>query len=202
METSASPYRYKRVEQLMEQSGKISVEKAVSILRDPNGLNDREIGLGNEKTINQFVAHHGIIFQPEKKLVWVSSPPWQLGKFVCYDLNKVFGMRMTRNVEIYEPSMTIAADSSLLKPKVRNFLKALPYRLPFSSRENLNPDSVISWNPNDYYMYMLAGDYYFDRKDFHRAKNFYEQGLTKEIATAEEREYLLKRMRASKDKIE
>ena len=32
-----------------------------------------ELGLANEMAINQFSAHHSVIFQPEKKLMWVST---------------------------------------------------------------------------------------------------------------------------------
>ena len=77
--TSASPYRFKRLAELLARNKKNSVEKTAGILRDQRGLNDQDIGLGNEKAINQLVAHHAVIFQPEKKLMWVSTSPWQLG---------------------------------------------------------------------------------------------------------------------------
>ena len=56
-------------------------------------LENTDIGLGNEKAINQLIAHHSIIFEPQKKRVWVSTGPWQLGEFVCYDLDKVFSLK-------------------------------------------------------------------------------------------------------------
>lgn len=194
MLVSASPYRYHRVEELMDRSGKMNVQKAVSILRNPNGAGDQDIGFGNEKAVNQFIAHHGIVFQPEKKLVWVSTSPWQLGKFVCYDLNKIFALKMTENKEVYETDRTVPADTLLNSPKVKNFLKAIKYRLPFASREGMHPDSVIHWNPNDYYMYMLAGDYHFQHKDYMKAKSVYMTGLTKVIANESERKYLEKQI--------
>ena len=99
---SASVYRYERVAQLLEEQGKNTIEKTAALLRNQQGLGGKDIGMGNEKLINQLIAHHGIIFQPEKRLVWISTTPWQLGKFVCYDLNKVFQLNLNANQEIYE----------------------------------------------------------------------------------------------------
>jgi hypothetical protein len=69
---------------------KLNPEKMASILRNTSGLKDEKIGYGNEKALNQLLAHHAVIFSPQKKLVWVSSNPYQLGEFVCYDLNEIF----------------------------------------------------------------------------------------------------------------
>ena len=87
---SASPYRYKRLMELLNANGKNTVQKTVNILRDQKGLNGANIGMGNEKAINQLIAHHSIIFEPKKLLVWVSTSPWQLGEYMAYDLNKIF----------------------------------------------------------------------------------------------------------------
>ncbi|MEI9910600.1 MAG: hypothetical protein WDO71_13545 [Bacteroidota bacterium] len=43
-----------------------------------------------KKPLNQLIAHHSIVFEPQKLLVWVSTSPWQLGQYVAYDLKKVF----------------------------------------------------------------------------------------------------------------
>jgi isopenicillin-N N-acyltransferase-like protein len=194
MATSASPYRYNRVEELLHNDHKNNVEKTISILRNQKGLEDSDIGLGNEKAINQLIAHHGIVFQPDKKLVWVSTAPWQLGKFVCYDLNKVFKLEMTANTEIYERALEVRADSFLLSHTYQDFVKFNPFRLPFSSRSTLNPDSIVAWNSNSYHALMMAGDYYFSDRDFKKAKQSYELSLTKEIATTAERDHIAKNL--------
>jgi hypothetical protein len=194
MRTSASVYRYQRVEELLNRDSKNSIALTAAILRNQKGLNDRPIGMGNEKTINQLIAHHGIIFQPEKQLVWISTAPFQLGKFVCYDLTKIFapGLRVTQ--EIYDDKRTIPPDSFLISVDYKDAIKFNRYRFPFQSREGLEPDSLVSWNPESYLSYMLAGDYYFDRKEFQKAKPLYEKGLTKEVATFQEREHMKKRL--------
>lgn len=88
---SHSQYRYEKMEELLVEHPKVSPEIAVDILRNKEGLKGTEIGYGNEKALNQLLAHHGIVFKPEELLVWVSSNPYQLGEFVAYDLNEVFG---------------------------------------------------------------------------------------------------------------
>jgi isopenicillin-N N-acyltransferase like protein len=203
VKTSASPYRYKRVEELLRKTGKSSVEKAAFILRNQRGLNDADIGLGNEKLINQLVAHHGIIFEPQKLRVWISTAPWQLGKFVCYDLNAVFSKTISEvsQQEIYESNLILPADSFLLTKDYTQYVKFSPYRFPFNERTNLHPDSVVSWNPNSYHAYMLAADYWYDQKQYAKAKEWYEMGLEKEVATVQEREYMVKKLQYCNNKL-
>lgn len=202
VKTSASEYRYRRLSQLVTRNGKNSVTKAAAVLRDQRGLNDEDIGLGNEKAINQLVAHHGIIFQPAKRRIWISTAPWQLGKFVCYDLDKVFSYDATENKEIYEPDLTIPADSFLLTPAYNQYVKFSKFRFPFNDHTGFNPDSVIQWNPNSYHAYMLAGDYYYDQKQWEKAIPIYEEGLTKEVATMQERYHMEKNLDNCKKNIQ
>ena len=79
---SPSYYRYNRVLELINKYPKINPVIAAKILRDKKGLNDVNIELGNEKAINQLIAHHSIIFKPSKLQVWVSTYPFQLGQYV------------------------------------------------------------------------------------------------------------------------
>lgn len=195
MENSASEYRYRRVVELLDRNGLNNVSKTVGILRDQRGVNDKDIGYGNEKAVNQLIAHHAVVFQPEKKLVWVSTYPWQLGKFVCYDLNKVFNLAMTSNVEIYEEELEVPPDPFVTTPDFKAFVKISKYRFPFSKRKDLNPDSVVHWNPNSYYAHMIAGDYYHESGALGAAANAYSAALEREIATVEERDYILKNLK-------
>jgi hypothetical protein len=109
MDQSASLYRYNRLSQLLQSNGKNTVEKTVAILRDHEGMNNEDIGLGNEKALNQFIAHHSIVFEPEKLKVWISTAPWQMGQFVCYDLTKVFALAGSKtDQEIYDTALNVA----------------------------------------------------------------------------------------------
>jgi len=200
--TSASVYRYNRVEQLLNMNKKNSVVKTASILRNQRGLADAYVGMGNEKAICQLVAHHGIIFQPQRKVVWVSTAPWQLGKMVCYDLNNIFNEQKKTNSEVYSIEHTIPEDDFLHTSSYLDYLKFSPYRFIFNNRENVNPDSLILWNPELYQTYMIGGDYYFENENFPKAEEIYTIGLTKEIATLQEREYIEKKIALCKKKMQ
>jgi len=200
--TSASLYRYERVGELLKRQGKNTVQKTALILRNQLGKNDQDIGLGNEKAINQLVAHHSIIFQPEKQLVWISTAPWQLGKFVCYDLNKVFQYKPVKNNEIYEDSLAIAPDPFLLTSEYRDYVKFDKFRFPFNPAPGLMPDSIVAWNPNSYHAYMLAADFCLENKEWNKAAMFYETGLSKEVATEQERDHMKKNLEVCKQKLE
>ena len=91
----------------------------------PAGLKGEDIGMGNEKAINQLIAHHSIIFKPEELKVWITTSPFQLGEFVCYDLNKVFteADKIKESKIIYETGLTIPADSFLYSDSYKNFIR-------------------------------------------------------------------------------
>ncbi len=184
---SASDYRYHRMEELLGTVKKNTVAKTAQILRDRGGLENTDIGLGNEKSVNQLIAHHSIIFEPAKKLVWVSTGPWQLGEYICYDLGKVFslaGMKTSR--EIADSSLNLPADSFLLTKPYRLFLEYRAYRKEIGEGREVNPDSLINTNPSYYQAYQLAGDEMFRKKEYARAISYYRQALSKEIATKTE----------------
>ena len=201
MNTSASVYRYDRVKELLLDGTLNSAAKTASILRNRFGKENQNIGLGNEKSINQLVAHHSIIFVPEKRLVWVSTSPWQLGRFVCYDLNKVFSWTRQGDEEVFEKELSIAEDPFLNSDDHMNFVKYSPYRFVFTSPDTLHPDSLVKWNPDSYQSYLLAGDYCLLKKEYKRAESFYEAGLAREIATLQEKEHMERNLNLSKSKL-
>jgi hypothetical protein len=133
--------------------------------------------------------------------MWISAGPWQLGKFVCYDLEQAFAYTATKNSEIYVHDLTIPADSFLLTTQYQQYVKFSKFRFPFNPQEDLEPDSLIKWNPNSYHAYMLAADHYFKQKFWAKAIPLYESGLTKEIATVQEREHMEKNLEQCKSRI-
>ena len=188
---SASSYRYKRMMELLNANGKNTVQKTIHILRDQKGLNNANIGMGNEKAINQLIAHHSIVFEPKKLLVWVSTSPWQLGEYVAYDLNKIFALHgLKENQEIADSSLTVAADSFLLTPAYKNFVLFRTLKQQIMDGGRVNADSLVASNPEFYNAYVLAGDYLYKQKDYAAALRNYQMALTKVIATKKEEDHI------------
>ena len=189
---SASPYRYDRLMELLNANEKNTVQKTINILRDQKGLHNADIGMGNEKAINQLLAHHSIVFEPQNLLVWVSTSPWQLGGYVAYDLKKVFALQgMEQDREISDSSLSIAADSFLLTPAYKNYLVFRKFQQQIANGYEVNTDSLIATNPEFYNAYVLAGDYLYKKRQFKKAMYFYQQALTKVIATKKEKDHIL-----------
>lgn len=194
---SSSLYRSVRLKQLLGQSNTINYLQAASILRNQKGLNDKNIGLTNEKGLNQLLAHHAVIFKPQDKLMWVSANPFQCGKFVCYNLDSVFAKAKTLNVdtEINDVTYTIPEDEFLKTDGYKNFLlfKQIKNYIQFITKKSelielpkKIEDAFISSNPESYFMYQILGDYYLSRKNYQNASQNYQLALTKVIATQKE----------------
>ena len=194
---SSSLYRSIRLKQLLANSDTINYTQAAAILRNQKGLNDKNIGLTNEKGLNQLLAHHAVIFKPQDRLMWVSANPFQCGEFVCYNLDSVFAQAKTidKEKDINVPSLTIAADPFLKTEAYQNFLhfKNLKHYIQIITKASdnivLSPqfeNAFIHSNPESYYMYQILGNYYAARKNNAKAIEYYNLALTKEIATLKE----------------
>lgn len=187
-EESHSLYRFDRVNQLLDRSEKIDVEKAVALLRNRQGVDDREIGLGNEKSLNQLLAHHGVVFRPAERKAWVSANPYQLGAFVAYDLKEIFSDE--RKEMLYKPSETLKEDPFLYGRAYAGYerYRALDRELDKALKERVAlPDSFfeeyISLNSELWSVYYKAGKYYKSKKQEDKARFYFEKALTKEITT-------------------
>jgi predicted choloylglycine hydrolase len=199
---SASSYRYKRLMELLHANGKNTVQKTVNILRDQKGLNGTNIGMGNEKAINQLIAHHSIVFEPKKLIVWISTSPWQLGKYVAYDLNKIFALRgMKENKEIADSSLTITPDSFLLLPAYKNFETFRNIKQQILDGGTVNTDTLVASNPEFYNAYLLAGDYLYKKKEYAAALQHYKLALTKVIATKKEEDHIKEQIKKINKKL-
>ncbi|KQT21998.1 acyl-CoA--6-aminopenicillanic acid acyl-transferase [Chryseobacterium sp. Leaf404] len=192
---SHSEYRLEKLQELFQESQKLNPEKMVSILRDKSGLKDKNIGYGNEKAINQLLAHHAVIFSPEKRLVWVSSSPYQLGEFVCYDLNKIFSDDRLKSGEFATSQFNIAKDPFVDSQEFKNYEEFKKLNVQFDENTLLSDEFIShyqSLNPNFWVVYYQAGRYYFQQKEYSKAKLEFEKALTKEITTVPDKENIEK----------
>lgn len=194
---SHSEYRYERMEQLLGESPKITPEAAVEILRDKEGIDGASIGYGNEKALNQLLAHHGIVFKPEQRLVWVSANPYQLGEFVAFNLKEIFNKDKgeMRPNSGQEAAFNIAADPFLQTEPYKNYeaYRVLSKEIAKAINEKTYIDRTSlerfkQLNPDFWEVYYLTGKYYFKKKYYTAALHNFEEALTKEITTVPNRE--------------
>ena len=205
--TSDSPYRFARLTELINKDLPIDVSKAASILRDHKGLQNTDLGLANEMAINQFIAHHSVIFQPEKRLMWVSTSPWQCGKYVAYDLNKIFKDTIDWQHEIYSSDLTIPEDKFIDTPEFQHLLtykKLTPLLLKKIRKKEQIEESVLKTyqasNPSLYYVYEVIGDYYEAMQQPQQAIAYWQQALKKSIPKLQEKERIQQKIqKQSKD---
>ena len=193
--TSDSPYRYRRIEELLAVSTPLDQEEAVGILRNRYGLNGADIGLSNEKSVNQFIAHHSVVFKPAELRFWVSTSPWQLGEYVCYDLKEIFGNGAIVTASQADSECNIPADSTALSD---DYLRVCRYREQYkqiiSAMDNKQEvsaefiDEFQANNPCYFQVYNTLGDYKASRGDYRQAIAYWQKALTLEIPRVAERE--------------
>ena len=197
IESSHSKYRYDRLVELFNEKQQLNPEKAAAILRNKEGFENLPLGYGNEKALNQLLAHHGIIFKPEQKLVWVAANPYQLGEFVCYDLNKIFGNRNLKDaiVTLQEEKRNIPADVFLKTEAYKNYeLFRIEDRKMdiFLENDSEIPSGFIenyqSLNADYWIVFYKAGLLYYKKGYYELARINFEKALTKEITTLPEKQ--------------
>ena len=199
---SDSRYRYQRLAELISQQAPLTPQKAASILRNDKGLEEKSIGLTNEKSIHQYIAHHSVIFMPEQRLVWVSTSPWQSGRYLCYDLNRIFGNPDSVLFSHADNGRDIAEDSFFLENAYAKVLcyreRAAAVRKAVAQSVRLTSayvDSLTIENPDFYEAYLLQGDYHFMQGNRLQAETAWKTALTKEIPRENQREEIEKKLR-------
>lgn len=196
IKTSASNYRQIRTKNLLNQSSSLDYLEVAQILRDKQGHQGKEIGFGNEKALNQLLGHHSVIFMPEKRLIWVSTAPYQLGEFVAYDLNTVFNLNTLPKRSLGIDSLLVPEDPFATSPEFQNYVdfRQLKKELTLLANNGSNyteadlekAKRIIELNPDYYHAYELAGNFYKAKKLYSQAIADYKEALKKEIATKTE----------------
>ena len=205
---SSSGYRYQKLNELIKKYPQIDYPEAALMLRDQTGLKGADIGFSNEKAMNQLICHHSVIFKPSELKIWVSTSPFQIGKYVCYDLNKVFNLKTCPTGEIFEREFTIKPDSFLSSTSYLKFLRfkylshylrsAISSGAEFSWNEQSVSD-YISTNPSYYRVYEELGDYYKKNNKIATAMKYYNLALTKEIPLKSEVDKIEKKIKTIQD---
>lgn len=191
---SHSQYRFDRMNELLAEKEKMNPQKMAEILRNKEGLAELKIGFGNEKSLNQLRAHHAVIFKPEQLMVWVSSNPYQLGEFVAYDLNEVFGKMDGDFTVSVKESAIIPKDDFLNTKEYADYEKfrILDRKLDKVLKEKLTLETGFAkeyqnLNPDFWLVYSKIGEYYFQKGWYKAAEIEFKKALEKEITTVPDR---------------
>jgi hypothetical protein len=208
--TSASEYRYERLQELLKENPKLDYKAMAAILRDQKGKGGKDIGMGNEKALNQLISHHSVIFEPEKGLMWVSTQPYQIGQYVCYDLNKVFAEASSYSVnkEICEADLAIPADTFLLGQGYKNFIafkqakeeakEIIKSKKP--AADNSVTAQLLRTNPNSWESYYWAAELSRAKGDKDQATAYYDMALAHEVNDSSEVYKIKKTIKAMEKK--
>ncbi|WP_244270319.1 C45 family peptidase [Christiangramia echinicola] len=210
IEESHSKYRFDRMHELVSETEKINPEKAVAILRNMKGLDDKEIGYGNEKAINQLLAHHGIVFKPEERKVWVSSNPYQMGEFIAYDLDDVFA-KFENGLEVHSVATVVdnIPQSNFIQTKAFQDYEQFR-KLENEVKDQLSKEveisvetakELVSLNPDFWEAWFLAGKIYYNSEDYKNAIIHFKQAKKREVTTLPDVEVIEKMIRKSYRKL-
>lgn len=192
-----SVYRHERVQELIDENGVFDHEDAAVLLRDSKGKEGKNIGLGNEKAVNQLIAHHSIIFKPEERQFWISKS-WH-DPYVCYNLDSVFNMKgLPDNNALFINELEIKQDTTIFRDindaahyalylegmaKLKDALKA---NSRLENEEKLIAE-IIGGNPEFYLVYSNLGNYFHMLGQNAEAVKYYNLALEKEVSSAGER---------------
>ncbi len=198
IEESHSYYRLEKLDESFQTEKKYKVIDVLKVLRDISGLQNEDLGLGNEKALNQLMAHHGVIFKPAELKMWVSNNPYQLGAFDAYDLNTIFKSKELKPVKSHE------------LPK-DDFLKSKDYKQYKKFRElhktieiATNSEKIVSneilttykkSNPELWLVYKQLGDYYYSQKQWQIAAGNYETALQKVISSKDQKKSIEQKLK-------
>ena len=196
-------YRYAKLQEFIKEDTPFTPAKIAKVLRSTEGLQGATLGYGNEKALNQLLAHHAVIFKPEERLVWVSTAPYQLGTFVAYDLKKVFAEEQYPSHQAYpQTDLNIPADTFMYSKAYKDYerYRVLEHKIEHHLRSHTPLDitqvaPITQLNPHYWKAYYLLGCVYEEKGDASTAHSLFEKALQCEIPYQEERQAILKKIK-------
>jgi len=204
IEESHSYYRLEKLEESFKTDKKYKVKDVLKVLRDVSGLQNEDLGFGNEKALNQLMAHHGVIFKPTELKMWVSNNPYQLGAFDAYDLNTVFKLKELKPVK----SLELPKDDFI---KSRDFKRYKKFRELHKAMElATNAEKIVSneiltayqkSNSELWLVYNQLGDYFYSQKQWKSAADNYETALQKVISSKDQKKSIEQKLKKTLKKL-
>ena len=87
---TTSEARYARATELVNATASATPERVLAILRDRSAAGGRPLPEGDRRAIDANIATHGVIGDTRARVLWVSEAPHLSGRFVEFDLARVF----------------------------------------------------------------------------------------------------------------
>ncbi len=185
IQEGCSLYRLQRCHELIDQASAIDYKKVIDILRDKNGKGDKSIGIGNEMALNQLICHHSVVFKPSKRIMWVSEFPYQENGFLAYDLNACFADSFDiKNDRVDVDSLEVGPTDFYVNGgvnkiwKYRHRLDKIKKSSTEDQENNLSDsfiEETVNMNPDFYYGYYVAGNYYKFHNQPEKALTYYNK---------------------------
>lgn len=207
MNESHSMYRYAKLEEQIAELKPFDDQKVAKVLRDYTGLNEKNIGFGNEKALNQLLAHHAVIFRPEKKLVYVSSAPYNLGEFTVYDMSRL-DENFSVNTDLIVEELKIPQDDFVNTQAFNDYEGYKVLRRFIHQKleqKEIIPEVTIQHyiqlNPEFWEVYYDAGLNYIRQKKYDSAQEMFQMAKSKEVTTLPDVEKIDKQLKKLKNKV-
>ena len=176
-------YRIELLAELLGKKEKFDAEDAMAVLLNPFGKGGENIGMGNEMAINQLIAHHSVVFEPDSLNIYVCTQPKDFYPYIKFNLQDILNVavethgRASSNhgrasdnhvcVSDYKIAFQYfpVADSMRQSDEYRGFCGYVYCK----NRKDLTsfPDELIRCNPKYFESYDIAGDIYdmFDARE-------------------------------------
>lgn len=204
IEESHSYYRLEKLEESFQAEKKYKVKDVLKVLRDVSGLQKEDIGLGNEKSLNQLIAHHGVIFKPGELKMWVSNSPYQLGAFDAYDLNTVFKLKDLKPIKKLELPKDDFIKSKNFKQyqKFKELQKTI--ELATDAEKIVSNEILTAFekaNPELWLVYKNLGDYFYSQKQWQNAADYYKTALQKVISSENQKKSIEQKLKKTLKKL-
>lgn len=203
---SDSMARFRRMRTLAVTGPPLTPADAVRILRERRGPAGEDVGLGNPIAIDQLIAHHSVVMEPGRRRLWLSTGPWTLGAYRCYDLRAIFAHHSPDPVPslLHSPA-TLPTDTLLASPAMgdlvwhRAMRSALLERRVTGRTYRLAPEdeqAYVRTDPHNAITYSDLAQWYHAFGDKERAAMYYREALARTVASPAERRELEKALAA------
>lgn len=170
-------YRIELLAEHMKKKEKFDAEDAMAVLLNPFGKGGENIGIGNEMAINQLIAHHSVVFEPDSLNIYVCTQPKDFYPYVKFNLKDILNFAVethgrASDNHVCASDYKIACQYISVADSMRQSEEYLGYKrfIYLKSLKDLMsyPDELAKCNPMYFESYNMAGDIYImlgDKKD-------------------------------------